>query len=150
VRHVTTMSDANGLAGMSRYGPKQGADRMEWYLEVLRKYAVFTGRARRREFWTFTLISVIISIVLGIIDAVIGTDYASGYGVLGTIYGLAVVIPSIAVGIRRLHDINRAGWWILIALIPIIGFIVLIVFYFTEGTRGDNRYGPDPKAVAVA
>jgi uncharacterized membrane protein YhaH (DUF805 family) len=119
---------------------------MEWYLAVLRKYAVFTGRARRREFWMFTLVNVLISIGLSIIDAIIGTDYGSGYGILSTIYGLAVLIPSIAVGVRRLHDTGRTGWWILIALVPCVGFIVLIVFYATEGQRGDNQYGTDPKA----
>jgi uncharacterized membrane protein YhaH (DUF805 family) len=119
---------------------------MEWYLAVLRKYAVFTGRARRREFWMFTLVNVLISIGLSIIDTIIGTDYGSGYGILSTIYSLAVLIPSIAVGVRRLHDTGRTGWWLLIGLVPCVGFIVLIVFYATEGQRGDNQYGADPKA----
>jgi uncharacterized membrane protein YhaH (DUF805 family) len=119
---------------------------MEWYLAVLRKYAVFTGRARRREYWMFTLVNVLISIALGIVDAIIGTDFGAGYGILGTIYGLAVVIPSIAVGVRRLHDTGRTGWWILIGLVPCAGFIVLIVFYAMDGQRWDNQYGPDPKA----
>lgn len=119
---------------------------MEWYLAVLRKYAVFTGRARRREFWMFTLVNVLISIGLSIIDTILGTDYGSGYGILSTIYGLAVLIPSIAVGVRRLHDTGRTGWWLLIGLVPCVGLIVLIVFYATEGQRGDNQYGADPKA----
>ena len=119
---------------------------MEWYLAVLRKYAVFTGRARRREFWMFSLVNVLISIGLSIIDTIIGTDYGAGYGVWSTIYGLAVLIPSIAVGVRRLHDTGRTGWWILIGLVPCVGFIVLIVFYATDGQRGDNQYGTDPKA----
>jgi uncharacterized membrane protein YhaH (DUF805 family) len=119
---------------------------MEWYLAVLRKYAVFTGRARRREYWMFTLVNVLISIALGIVDAIIGTDFGAGYGILGTIYGLAVVIPSIAVGVRRLHDTGRTGWWILIGLVPCAGFIVLIVFYAMDGQRWDNQHGPDPKA----
>lgn len=119
---------------------------MEWYLAVLRKYAVFTGRARRREFWMFTLVNVLISIGLSIIDTILGTDYGAGYGILSTIYGLAVLIPSIAVGVRRLHDTGRTGWWLLIGLVPCVGLIVLIVFYATEGQRGDNQYGADPKA----
>jgi uncharacterized membrane protein YhaH (DUF805 family) len=119
---------------------------MEWYLAVLRKYAVFTGRARRREFWMFTLVNVLISIGLSIIDTILGTDYGAGYGILSTIYSLAVLIPSIAVGVRRLHDTGRTGWWLLIGLVPCVGLIVLIVFYATEGQRGDNQYGADPKA----
>ena len=119
---------------------------MEWYLTVLRKYAEFSGRARRMEFWMFTLINILISIGLSIIDAIIGTTYGAGSGILSTIYGLAVLIPSLAVGVRRLHDTGRTGWWLLIGLVPCIGFIVLIVFFATEGQRGDNQYGPDPKA----
>ncbi len=120
---------------------------MQWYLEVLRKYAVFAGRARRREFWMFTLVNVLISIALGIIDAILGTTYGAGSGVLQTIYSLAVLIPSLAVGVRRLHDTGRSGWWLLIGLVPCVGFIVLLVFFVSEGHRGDNEYGPDPKAV---
>jgi uncharacterized membrane protein YhaH (DUF805 family) len=120
---------------------------MQWYTDVIKKYVVFSGRARRKEFWMFVLFNVIISIVLGIIDKVIGTDYGNGSsGVLRTIYSLAVLLPSLGVTWRRLHDTDRSGWWILIGLIPIIGWIVLIVFYAQEGKAGDNQYGPDPKA----
>jgi uncharacterized membrane protein YhaH (DUF805 family) len=122
---------------------------MHWYLDVLRKYADFSGRARRREFWMFTLVNILVSIVLGIVDAVIGTDYRSGYGILGTVYALAVLIPSLAVAVRRLHDTGRTGWWILIGLLPCVGFIVLLVFYVQEGQRSTNEYGPDPKAVGA-
>lgn len=119
---------------------------MHWYLEVLRKYAVFSGRARRREFWMFALINLLISVVLSLVDVAIGTDYGSGYGILSTIYGLGVLIPSIAVGVRRLHDTGKTGWWILIGLVPCIGFIVLLIFYLQDGQRTSNQYGPDPKA----
>lgn len=122
---------------------------MEWYLTVLRKYAVFSGRARRREFWMFALINFVISIGLGIVDAIIGTDFDTGSGVLSGIYALAVLIPSLAVGVRRLHDTGRTGWWLLIGLIPLVGIIILIVFYAQDGHRADNQYGPDPKAGAV-
>lgn len=123
---------------------------MHWYFEVLRKYAVFSGRARRREFWTFALINFIVSIVLSLVDVAIGTDYnKGGYGILSSIYGLAVLIPSIAVAVRRLHDTARTGWWILIGLIPCIGFIVLLVFYLQDGQRAANKYGPDPKAAGA-
>jgi uncharacterized membrane protein YhaH (DUF805 family) len=119
---------------------------MQWYTDVIKKYVVFSGRARRKEFWMFVLFNVTISIILGFIDRLIGTDYGRGNGVLGTIYSLAVLLPSLGVTWRRLHDTNRSGWWILIGLIPIIGWIVLLVFYAQEGKPGDNQYGPDPKA----
>ncbi|MFJ1808329.1 MULTISPECIES: DUF805 domain-containing protein [unclassified Streptomyces] len=112
---------------------------MHWYLDVLKKYAVFGGRARRQEYWMFTLFSVIISIVLAIIDAVIGSS------ILGIVYSLAVLLPSLGVAVRRLHDTSRSGWWILIALIPLVGAIVLLVFLASEGKQEPNQYGPNPK-----
>jgi uncharacterized membrane protein YhaH (DUF805 family) len=118
---------------------------MQWYTEVLKKYVVFSGRARRKEFWMFYLFSIIISVILNIIDSLIGTT-SSGAGILTSIYGLLVLLPTLAVIVRRLHDTNRSGWWILIGIIPIIGTIVLIVFLATEGNAGDNQHGPDPKA----
>ncbi|MEV6285638.1 DUF805 domain-containing protein [Kribbella sp. NPDC051770] len=118
---------------------------MHWYVDVLKKYVVFTGRARRQEFWMFTLFNVIVSIVLAIVDRAIGTDTASGTGVLGGIYSLLVLLPSLGVTVRRLHDTGRTGWWILIGLTG-IGLIVLLVFNILEGTAGENKYGPDPKA----
>jgi uncharacterized membrane protein YhaH (DUF805 family) len=120
---------------------------MEWYTTVLKKYAEFSGRARRKEFWMFVLINWIISIGFSIIDRLLGLTYANrSGGVLQSIYGLAVLVPSLAVGVRRLHDTGRSGWWILIGLIPIIGWIILIVFWATDGTTGQNQHGPDPKA----
>jgi uncharacterized membrane protein YhaH (DUF805 family) len=119
---------------------------MHWYLDVLKKYVAFDGRARRKEFWMFFLISTIISIVLSIIDRAAGLDFSNGTnGWLQTIYGLAVLLPTLSVGARRLHDTNRTAWWLLLYL-TCIGIIVLIVFWAMEGTPGDNRYGPDPKA----
>lgn len=117
---------------------------MQWYLEVLKKYAVFEGRAHRTEFWMFVLVSVVISIVLGIVDAIIGTTAGAGGGLLQGIYGLAVLIPSLAVGARRLHDIDRSGWWQLLGLIPLVGIIILIVWWAKEGDRGPNPHGPNP------
>jgi uncharacterized membrane protein YhaH (DUF805 family) len=114
---------------------------MEWYLKVLRQYADFTGRARRKEYWMFTLVSGIISVVLAILDNVLTTS------LLGALYSLAVLLPSLAVGVRRLHDTGRSGWWLLIGIIPLIGWIVLIVFLATDGERQPNAYGPDPKIV---
>lgn len=121
---------------------------MQWYLKVLRQYVDFQGRARRTEFWMFTLFSVLISIVLGIIDGLAGLQIgAIGIGVLGLIYSLFVLLPSLAVTVRRLHDTDRSGWWILIGLVPFVGIIVLIVFEVLEGSRGGNRFGQDPKAI---
>ena len=113
---------------------------MNWYLEVLKKYTVFNGRSRRKEYWMFFLFNVIIACVLGFIEGIVG-----GPGVLGAIYSLAVLIPGIAVSVRRLHDTARSGWWLLIGLVPLIGVIVLIVFMAQEGDPGDNPFGPNPK-----
>ena len=119
---------------------------MSWYLEALKKYAVFSGRSRRMEFWYFVLFNLIVTIVLALIDMLLGTfNIVQGVGLLSGIYSLAVLIPTLAVIVRRLHDIDRTGWWILINLIPLIGTIVLLVFELTPGTPGSNRYGPDPK-----
>ncbi len=123
---------------------------MKWYLEVLKKYATFGGRARRKEYWYFVLFNMLITIILTIIDGVTGSLSAeAGIGLLSGIYTLAVIIPSIAVGIRRLHDTNRSGWWLLILLIPIIGPIVLIVFLVSDSKPEENKYGPNPKAAAA-
>src|SRR5690625_7928192 len=94
---------------------------MNWYLEVLKKYAVFSGRARRKEYWFFFLFNLIITFVLGFIDGFAGTfSVDAGIGLLGGIYALAVLLPGIAVSVRRLHDTERSGWWLLISLVPII------------------------------
>lgn len=116
---------------------------MNWYLDVLKQYAVFNGRARRAEYWYFVLFNLIISIVLGIVDGMMGS---SGVGVLGGLYTLAVLIPSLAVSVRRLHDTNRSGWWLLLLLIPLIGALVILLFTVQDGTPGENNYGADPKA----
>jgi len=115
---------------------------MSWYLTVLKKYAVFSGRARRKEYWMFFLFNIIIASVLGFIEGLAG-----GPGVLGSLYGFAVLIPGVAVSVRRLHDTNRSGWWLLIGLVPLIGSIVLLVFMVQDGQPGENQHGPNPKLV---
>ncbi len=105
-----------------------------WYLAVLKNYAVFSGRARRTEYWMFVLFNFIISFVLGFVEGLMG-----GPGILANIYSLAVLVPAVAGGIRRMHDTDHSGWWL---LLPIVNF----VFACTEGIRGDNRFGTDPKA----
>ncbi len=113
---------------------------MNWYLEVLKKYVVFSGRARRKEYWMFFLFNIIIALVLGIIEGLVG-----GPGIISTLYSLAVLIPGIAVSVRRLHDTSRSGWWLLIGLVPIIGAIVLLVFMVQDSQQGENQYGQNPK-----
>lgn len=121
---------------------------MEWYLQALKKYATFEGRARRKEFWFFVLFNFLAMLALSIIDAVTGAySEELGIGLLSGLYALAVFIPSIAVTVRRLHDTDRSGWWILLSFIPLIGAIVLLVFEVLDSTPGDNRFGPNPKGV---
>lgn len=121
---------------------------VNWYIEVLKKYTVFSGRARRKEYWFFVLFNVLVSIALTFIDGVTGTLSAeSGVGLLSGLYGLAVLVPSIAVGVRRLHDIGRSGWWLLIVLVPLLGVLVLLVFAVLDSQPGSNEYGPNPKEV---
>ncbi len=122
---------------------------MNYYLEVLKKYAVFNGRARRKEYWLFVLFNMLISFVLGFIDGAAGLTAESGWGLLGGLYTLVVLIPSIAVSVRRLHDTNRSGWWMLIALVPIIGAIILLVFMVQDSDAGENQYALNPEAATV-
>jgi uncharacterized membrane protein YhaH (DUF805 family) len=120
---------------------------MDWYLQVLKKYTEFTGRARRKEYWFFVLFNIIISAVLGVVDYFTGTYSAAyGMGLLGCIYVLAVLLPAIAVSIRRLHDTGRSGWWLLLVLVPVIGGIIVLIFMVFDSQPGDNQYGPSPKA----
>ncbi len=111
-----------------------------WKLVVLERYAKFDGRARREEFWWFTLATVIIAFVLGVLSAV-----SHVFWILYLIYAVAVFIPSLAVGVRRLHDTNRSGWWLLIDFIPFIGAIVLLIFFCSDSTPGPNNYGASEK-----
>jgi uncharacterized membrane protein YhaH (DUF805 family) len=119
---------------------------MQWYLDVLKKYAVFGGRAQRKEYWFFVLFNIIFSLVLSMVDGLTGTFNAeSGYGLLSGLYTLAVAIPGIAVSVRRLHDTGRTGWWFFILLIPVIGAIIFLVFMCFDGDENDNEHGPNPK-----
>ncbi len=123
---------------------------MSWYLEVLKKYAVFGGRARRREYWYFVLFNLIISIVLTGIDGMTGSLSAqTGLGLLSGIYSLAILIPSIAVSVRRLHDTDRSGWWLFIVLVPLVGAIILLVFAVQDSKPGANQFGENPKEVTA-
>jgi uncharacterized membrane protein YhaH (DUF805 family) len=108
-------------------------------------YVTFTGRAGRPAYWWWFLFAVLVAIAANIIDAALGS-----FGVISGIAGLALLLPGLSVAIRRLHDTDHSGWWILIGLIPIIGFIVLLIFYLREGDPGENRFGPPPVEAAPA
>ena len=114
---------------------------MEWFLKVVRdNYANFNGRARRKEYWMFYLFSVIFGFAAGIVDAFIST-----YGLIIVVYYLALFIPTLAVAVRRLHDIGKSGWFILVSLIPFIGGIWLLILMVSDSQSGDNEYGVYPK-----
>jgi uncharacterized membrane protein YhaH (DUF805 family) len=122
---------------------------MDWYLMVWQKFAQFTGRSRRKEYWMFTLFNIIICCVLyaGLLVGFVAGQRMIGilFGCVYAAYALAILVPGIAVSIRRLHDINKSGWWMLIALVPLVGGIVLLVLMCIEGDPGPNLYGPNPK-----
>jgi len=121
---------------------------MSWYLLALKKYAVFSGRSQRSEYWYFVLFYLLIFIALCVVDWLVGTFSPSAeIGLLSGVFSLAMVIPSIAVAARRLHDTDRSGWWQLLSLIPLIGVIVLIVFLAQDSKPGENKYGPNPKMI---
>ena len=113
---------------------------MEWYIKAVKKYAVFSGRAHRREYWSFVLINFIIMFLLEFFEGVIW-DARIIYG----IYSFFITLPSLAVLVRRLHDTDRSGWWALMLLIPVIGFLVILIFTIQDGSPGVNRYGHIPK-----
>ncbi len=117
---------------------------MNWYLKVLKQYADFNGRARRKEYWMFVLFNTIFAFLAISIDNLAGTN-----GLFYLLYGLAVFVPGLAVGVRRLHDVGKSGWMLFIALIPIIGSIWLIVLMATDSNVGGNEYGQNPKEVIV-
>ena len=148
---------------------------MDWMLMPLRRYAEFSGRSQRKEYWMFALFTSLAALVLGVIEVVAGISQsiAGVYGPLSAILVLATLVPSIAVSVRRLHDTDRSGWWLLAIVIPyaVVGFgaattnmtatmigavavlivaIALLVFFVSNGTQGPNRFGPDPKNPAGA
>ena len=143
---------------------------MEWATLPLKKYADFTGRSRRKEFWFFVLLMIAVSVVANIIDGILGMSTLIGgiYGPVTLLAALFFVVPQFSVGVRRLHDTNRSGWWVLLGCVPIavlvlvmltgswsVGLLnlvvfVLLYFYVLEGTPGPNQYGPDPKGAEAA
>ena len=115
---------------------------MNWYIEAWKKYAVFGGRSGRQEYWYFVLFHVLVYVLLSIIAGILGKI---GAGLL-SLYTVAVFLPGLAATIRRLHDTNRSGWWILISLVPFVGGIVLLVFLTQESHAVENQYGSRPQA----
>ncbi|XXM72149.1 DUF805 domain-containing protein [Lysinibacillus sphaericus] len=113
---------------------------MSWYLKVIKNYVNFGGRARRKEYWMFYLVNFLISMGIFVIQMAAGID-----GWLNGLYSLFILLPSLAVTFRRLHDTGRSGWWILISLIPVVGWIVILVFMCLEGESQSNKWGPNPK-----
>lgn len=119
---------------------------MNWYLKVVKNYVGFSGRARRKEYWMFILFNLIFSIAAVILDNIIGTAIGGiGYGVIYILYSLAVLLPSLAAVVRRLHDVGKSGWMIFISIIPLIGVIWLLVLLVLDSNPGENKYGPNPK-----
>lgn len=134
---------------------------MEWMTLPFKRYAEFAGRSRRKEYWMFALLLLILGVIAAAIDIMLGFGMtyrdvsATGYGLGAATHNgpveillwLATFIPSLSVSVRRLHDLDKSGWWLLLVFVPFLGAIVLLVFMCIEGTRGPNRFGSDPLAV---
>ena len=119
---------------------------MKWYLMALKKYADFSGRARRKEYWMFGLFNLFFVVLAAILDNIFGTTIGSApYGLVYVLYIAATILPTLAVTVRRLHDINKSGWYYFMVLIPLVGPILLLIYFCTEGDAGINGYGSDPK-----
>jgi uncharacterized membrane protein YhaH (DUF805 family) len=123
---------------------------MNWYLRVLNQYSDFNGRARRKEYWMFALVNFIISLAIVGLDNALGQSFSYtgnvlGAGVFNSIYNLLILIPSLAVAVRRLHDVGKSGWMLLIGLIPLVVAIWLLILLLRDSEAGENKYGPNPK-----
>ena len=123
---------------------------MNWYLDAWKNYFTFTGRSRRKAYWVFFVFNVLATILANLIDNILGLTGQGVYGPVSTLYALAVFLPGLALAIRRLHDTGRSGWWMLLGFIPLIGWIVLLIFFVTDSQPGSNRYGPNPKDTLAA
>ncbi|MDB5051425.1 MAG: aminopeptidase [Fibrobacteres bacterium] len=122
---------------------------MNWYLTVMKNYVGFSGRARRKEYWMFCLFNMGFVILAVLLDNILGTAIKGvGYGLFYFLYALAVLLPSLAVGVRRLHDVGKSGWFLLIGLIPIIGGIWILILLCTDGNAAENKYGLNVKSVS--
>ena len=124
---------------------------MNWWITCMKKYVDFSGRARRTEYWMFALFNIIFAIVAFVLDNVLGlaSEDTGGYGLLYVLFSLAIILPTWAVTVRRLHDVGKSGWWIFISLIPFIGGIWLFALTVTDSQSGDNDYGANPKLLSA-
>lgn len=123
---------------------------MHWWITAMKKYATFSGRARRKEYWMFALFSFIFAIVALVCDSILGTESEDmGFGLIYGLFCLSIIVPSWAVTVRRLHDVGKSGWWVFISFIPFIGGIWLFVLTLTDSQTGENRYGANPKVSLV-
>ena len=122
---------------------------MNYYIDcITKKYVCFSGRARRKEYWMFTLFNFIAALIVGFVGGFLSSaTEVSAFAFLGTIYNLAVLLPSLGVLFRRLHDIGKSGWWWLIGIVPFVGWIVIIVFCCLDSQPGENQYGSNPKGL---
>ena len=122
---------------------------MNWFIKCLRQYADFKGRAQRAEYWYFSLFYFLAYVVGFILDNALGTHsrHKGGTGLMTFLVFVALCVPAVAVGIRRLHDTGRSGWWTLINLLPFVGPFIFLYFTLKDSEPGDNRYGPNPKGV---
>ena len=119
---------------------------MEWFIYALQRFREFNGRSRRREFWNYVLFYLLLGIGATFLDNLFGfSDLGDNVGPIYALFFLIMLIPSLAVSVRRLHDVDKSGWFLLVGFIPIIGFIWLLIYYLREGTYGPNPYGDDPK-----
>lgn len=124
---------------------------MSWYGEAWNKYADFSGRARRKEYWYFVLFNLIIVMALVYVDVSIGAiNYETGFGLMSGVFYLVALIPTLAVLVRRLHDTGRSGWWFFVYFIPLVGPFILFFFLIQGGQSGFNDHGPDPRMAAEA
>ena len=118
---------------------------MNWFVQCTKNYASFAGRAGRKEYWHFFLMYILITILLTVVDAIIGKlDTKTGVGLFSSLFALALLLPGLGVAIRRLHDIGRTGWWLLVGVIPLVGVILLLVFAAIKGDVAANKYGAVP------
>lgn len=114
----------------------------------LRKYAVFSGRARRSEYWWFVVFTSVIATFASIFDVIFGTQFGRT-GLIQVLATLALLLPSLAVGVRRMHDVDQSGWWLLLLIIPVLGALILMLVFFVRDSGPDNQYGPSPKAAGA-
>jgi uncharacterized membrane protein YhaH (DUF805 family) len=146
----SNINNTHGGSLSNSIDPQAKEQNMNWYLDVLKKYADFGGRARRKEYWMFALFNVLIYIAILIFSAILGSidnSLALIGSLLLVVYALAIFVPSLAVAVRRLHDTGRSGWWFLIAFVPVVGGIILLVFTVQDSVPGENEYGKNPKEV---